>query len=260
MVEDTKNTYASVSLKSSMDLYHVGWGTELSYEIHGCKGLYNSKFCHLCYDNRDIEYSDSCQNCQNLFGCISIKKGEYMILNKKYSKEEYLELKEKIIEHMKKTGEYGEFFPPSIAPVCYNETQGNYYMPEKKEIILFRGWKWEDKIPGIFGKETIKLENIPDDIKNVDDKILTAVLACDKCKKNYNITKDELAFYKKENIPLPHSCPECRYKKRFAIRLPRKLWHRKCMKEGCSNEFETSYSPDRKEIIYCESCYNKKVY
>ncbi|MEK7572395.1 MAG: hypothetical protein AAB493_00865 [Patescibacteria group bacterium] len=260
MLEDTKNIYASVSLKSSMDLYHVGWGTELSYEIHGCKGLYNSKFCHLCYDNRDIEYSDSCQNCQNLFGCISIKKGEYMIFNKKYSKEEYLELKEKIIEHMKKTGEYGEFFPPSISPVCYNETQGNYYMPEEKETILSRGWKWEDKIPGIFGKETVKLENIPDDIKDINDEILMAVLACDKCKKNYNITKDELAFYKKENIPLPHFCPECRYKKRFAIRLPRKLWHRKCMKEGCSNEFETSYSPDRKEIIYCESCYNKEIY
>jgi len=32
------------------------------------------------------------------------------------------------------------------------------------------------------------------------------------------------------------------------------------MKEECPNEFETSYAPDRPEIIYCESCYNKEVY
>ena len=87
-LEDTKNIYASLKLKNSMDLYHVGKFSELAYEIQGSRGLYNSKSCYLCYDNQNIEYSDSCQNSQNLFGCISIKKGEYMILNKKYSKDE----------------------------------------------------------------------------------------------------------------------------------------------------------------------------
>ena len=32
------------------------------------------------------------------------------------------------------------------------------------------------------------------------------------------------------------------------------------MNKGCDNEFETSYAPERPEIIYCESCYNKEVY
>jgi hypothetical protein len=27
----------------------------------------------------------------------------------------------------------------------------------------------------------------------------------------------------------------------------------------CPNEFETSYAPDRKEIVYCEACYLKEV-
>jgi hypothetical protein len=254
-LEDTKYIYASLQLKNSMDLYHVGWGCELAYEIHGCKGLYNSQFNHLCYDNSDIMYSDSCQNCQNLFGCISIKKGEYMILNKKYTKEEYEILKNKIIEHMKKTGEYGEFFPPSISPVCYNETQGNYYMPLTKEEVLSRGWQWEDKIPGTFGKETVLPENLPDSIKEVNDGIIKEVLKCMACTKNYNIVPDELTFYRREEIPIPRECPECRHKKRFNLRLPRKLWHRKCMREGCNNEFETSYEPGRPEIVYCESCY-----
>ena len=261
IVEDIKYGFSVTgSVKNSMDLYHVGWRTELSYEIHGCKGLYNSKFCHLSYDNHDIEYCDTCHNCSNLFGCISIKKGEYMIFNKKYSKEKFTELKEKIIEYMKSTGEYGEFFPPSISPVCYNETQGNHYMPLNKEEILSRGWQWEDKIPGVFGKENIKIEDIPDSIEEVNSKVLQNIFKCIDCNVNYNIIPNEFTFYQREKIPLPRRCPECRYKKRFLIRLPRKLWHRKCMKKGCQNEFETSYNSERLEKIYCESCYNKEVY
>ncbi len=259
-LEDTKNIFSCLFIKLSMDLYHVGFGTELAYECHGCKGLYNSYFNHLCYDNQELQYCDTCHNSSNLFGCISIKKGEYMILNKKYRKVEFLELKEKIIKHMKKTGEYGEFFPPSISPVCYNETQGNYYMPLTKEEILARGWLWEDKVPGIFGKETIESENIRDSISDIDDSILKEVLKCLECSKNYNIITDELTFYRREEIPIPRECPDCRYQRRFKLRLPRKLWHRTCMKEGCTNEFETSYAPDRPEIVYCEMCYQNEVY
>ena len=29
--------------------------------------------------------------------------------------------------------------------------------------------------------------------------------------------------------------------------------------EHCNNTFETSYSPDRKEIVYCESCYSSEI-
>jgi len=258
-VEDSKYIFSVISVKSSLDLYHIGWGTELAYEIHGSKGYYNCQYCNHSANNTDMMYSDSCQNCRNLFGCICVKKGEYMILNKKYSKEEYEKLKEKIIEHMKKTGEYGEFFPPSISPFCYNETQGNYYMPLSKEEVLSRGWQWEDKIAGIFGKETIRQEDIPDNIKDINDSITKEIFKCITCTKNYNIIPDELTFYKRENIPMPRNCPECRYKKRFALRLPRRLWHRSCMKEGCNNEFETSYAPERPEIVYCEKCYQQEV-
>ena len=267
-IEDSKYIFSAISLKSSMDLYHIGWGTEIAYEVHGGRGHYNSQFCNHCGDDTNNLYCDSCQNSQDLFGCISVKKGKYMIFNKKYSREEYLELKEKIIEHMKKTGEYGEFFPPAIAPVCYNETQGNYYMPLTKEETLARGWQWEDKVPGIFGRENIKTEDIPDSIESVGDEVFSMIFKCMDCTKNYNITPNEFTFYQREKIPLPRSCPECRYKKRFAIRLPRKLWHRECMcdkekhehKGKCGVAFETSYAPDRPEIVYCEQCYNKEVY
>jgi hypothetical protein len=28
----------------------------------------------------------------------------------------------------------------------------------------------------------------------------------------------------------------------------------------CNVEFETSYAPDRSEIVYCEKCYQQEVY
>jgi hypothetical protein len=31
-------------------------------------------------------------------------------------------------------------------------------------------------------------------------------------------------------------------------------------KEKCKVEFETSYAPERPEIIYCEKCYQREVY
>lgn len=257
--EDSKYLYGAIEGRSCMDIYHAGYNMELCYEIQGCTRISDCKFCTLCYDNMGLTYCDSCQNSQNLFGCVSVKKGEYMIFNKKYSKEEYLTLKEKIIEHMKTTGEYGEFFPPTYAPVYYNETQGNLYMPLSKEEVIARGWNWEDKIPGTFGKETIKAEDIPDRISDVQDSALKEIYACVSCTKNYNIIPDELAFYRRETIPLPRKCPECRYKRRFNLRPARKLWHQNCMKEGCLNEFETCYAPERPEVIYCESCYNKEI-
>jgi len=268
--EDSKYVYGSIESKNCMDLYHVGLNTELCYELHGCTRVSNCQFCHLCYDNMNVMYSDTCQNSQNLFGCVSVKKGEYMIFNKKYPKEEYEKLKEKIIEHMKQTGEYGEFFPPQIAPVYYNETQGMFYAPMTKEKVLAKGWHWEENIPETFGKETIKSASIPDKIEDVPDSYLGEIFACDSCSKNYNITQNELLFYRKEKIPFPRRCPNCRYKRRFDLRPLRKLWHRKCMcnneahpnhlSMGCSNEFETCYSPDIKEKIYCERCYQQEVY
>jgi len=71
---------------------------------------------------------------------------------------------------------------------------------------------------------------------------------------------DELRFYQLMHIPLPRYCPNCRYYERKKWKNPWQLWHRTCMKEGCTNEFETSYSPERPEIVYCEKCYQQEVY
>ncbi|MEK7615747.1 MAG: hypothetical protein AAB420_00895 [Patescibacteria group bacterium] len=236
-------------VKDVMDSYRNARNIELVYESHALIRVFDLKFCNITYDVSHLEYCDNCFNSQNLFGCIGLKKGEYMILNKKYSPEEFKQLKEKIIADMKTSGEYGEFFPMSLSPFELNETHVALFMPEK---ITGKA------ATGTFGKET--LLEIPDDIKNVQDDIIKQVLRCLTCQRNYNIVEPELAFYRREMIPIPRQCYPCRDAARIALRAPRKLWHRTCMyPSGCSNEFETPYAPDRPEKIYCEEHYNAEI-
>jgi len=61
-----------------------------------------------------------------LFGCIGLKRNEYCVLNRQYSKDEYKKTVLRLIEHMKKTGEYGEFFPIDISPFKCEDTVANY--------------------------------------------------------------------------------------------------------------------------------------
>ncbi|OGZ54724.1 MAG: hypothetical protein A3B25_01550 [Candidatus Ryanbacteria bacterium RIFCSPLOWO2_01_FULL_48_26] len=273
--EDSKYCIVCPDVKNSMDAYHFGFRCELIYESHALIHGYNVKFSHLSYDDSYLEYCDSCHNSENLFGCVGIKQGKYSIFNRRYEESEYKILKEKIITHMQKTGEYGEFFPYRLSPFGYNETQGQIYMPITKEEALTQGLKWEDRVPGTFGKETIKPENLPDLIGDAPDSIIKEILVCARCKKNYNIVQPELDLLRRFKIPIPRLCPDCRYLNRISLRPPRKLWHRQCMcdysaylnsarhaqhLEGhCPNKFETSYSPERPEIVYCESCYNSEV-
>ncbi|HLC95193.1 MAG TPA: hypothetical protein VJH89_01775 [Patescibacteria group bacterium] len=236
-------------VKDTMDSYRNAQKIELIYECHALIRAFNLKFCNVTYDVSHLEYCDNCFNSQNLFGCIGLKKGEYMILNKKYSPEEFKTLKEKIIADMKARGEYGEFFPIALSPFSLNETHVALFMPEKIK---------EKVVTGSYGKET--LTEIPDNIKDVGDDLTKQVLGCIICKRNYNIVEPELAFYRRENIPIPRQCYPCRDAARIALRAPRKLWHRSCMYPGgCSNEFETPYAPDRPEKIYCEQHYQTEI-
>lgn len=248
--EDIAYATNAEEIKDSMDIYQSGFKIELLYECNAQIRNYNSRFCNCTYDVSHLEYCDLCFNSQNLFGCIGLKKGEYMILNKQYTPEAFQTLKAQIIADMKARGEYGEFFPMSLSPFAANETHIALFMPEQVQDKL---------VGGSFGKETLQPEQVPDNIKEVQDDILKAVLKCTSCARNYNIVEPELAFYRRENIPIPRQCYPCRDAARIALRPPRKLYHRSCMKEHCGNEFETPFAPDRPETIYCEQHYQAEV-
>jgi len=231
------------------------------------RGASDIKFSNLCVDNTSfIEYSEYCYNANHLFGCSYIQRGSsYCILNKQYTKESFEVLRTKIIEHMKKTGEYGEFFPIKNFPFAYNETMAQEYFPLTKKQATEQGYGWRDPEEKNY-KIDIKPQDLPDNIEDIGEDILNKIIGCEhqgecneQCTKVFKITSQELQFYRNMNLPLPQLCSNCRHAQRRAQQNSFKLWHRKCMKPGCNNEFETSYAPDRPEIVYCESCYNQEV-
>ena len=262
-------------IKDSYDI-SGGLGNELVYESSlAADGGYLTKFFSHCKGNKNSDLIHLCVNSSNLFGCVSLNSKQYCILNKQYTKEEYEELVPKIIQHMNdmpyidskgRIYKYGEFFPSELSPFCYNETIAQEYFPLTKEQALEQGYKWKDKEERNY-KIYIKNEDIPDDIKDINDDIIGKVIECghkgtcnQQCTEAFKIIPEELQFYQRMNLPIPRLCPNCRHYERLSKRNPLKLWHRKCMNKGCNNEFETSYSPDRPEIIYCERCYKKEVY
>ncbi|MFA6256965.1 MAG: hypothetical protein WCT29_01495 [Candidatus Paceibacterota bacterium] len=266
-VRDSENVRYSFRVWGNCkDIYDgtIAWdGAELCYDTHSVEAQ-RVNFSSLIWGGFDIEYSYNCFDCNNIFGCIGLRNKSYCIFNKQYSKEDYLKLRKEIVDQMLKLGEYGEFFPAKYSPFGYNETQAQDYFPLDSERAGAEGFNWavlEEKNYDI----TLKNSAIPDILPDLG--ILEQVIECghggkcdDNCPRAFKITLFEYNFYKKFNLPLPTLCPFCRHGERVRKKNPLKLWHRQCMNSGCQNEFETPYSPERPEKVYCESCYNKEVY
>ncbi|MDA2922220.1 hypothetical protein MYX07_03055, partial [Patescibacteria group bacterium AH-259-L07] len=270
---------------------HTVWGArnELSYECCVCgMGTFHIRFCYDCWtDVRELEYCMYCSSSSYLFGCVGIRKKQYCIFNKQYSRKEYEKRREKIIAHMSdmpyvdKKGRvyrYGEFFPVELTPYGYNNTIAQEYFPLTREQSQARGYPWVEKERSEYAIAR-QASDLPDAIEDASDTILEEIIACASCGHAYRILPQELAFLRGESIPLPRQCVDCRHSERLDWRNPPKFNHRQCQCAGeksdnkvykntvehfhknnhCSNEFETTYAPNRKEIVYCEACYQQEV-
>ena len=260
------------------DSYDMTMSGELS-ECYECVvGDHSSKnfFGVFSVKSQNVTYTQHCHSSKNLFGCAQLRNANYCIFNKQYSKEEYEELVPKIIEHMNEMPyidgngseyKYGEFYPIEHSVFGYNETIAPEQFELSRDEAISKGYKWQDNIQRTEGRQTLETQDIPDSILDIEDTITNEILTCQNCNRNYKIVPNELVFYKKMGIPVPRECFHCRHSKRRTKINKFKLYNRECMceKEGhnhdgkCSNEFETSYSPDRPEVVYCEKCYQQEV-
>ncbi len=273
-IENCKNLFCGgLLLKDSHDVIFSGDTSQLLYEVGGSTQSQRVLFSRGSNNLLDCEYCENVYGGAHLFGCVKLKQKKYCILNKQYTKEEYEELIPKIKKHMMdmpyidKMGrvyKYGEFYPPEHSMWAYNETWANKFFPLTKEEALGKGYFWRDLIEKDY-KITIGKGGLLDYIDDVPDSIINEVIACEhegkcneQCTTAFKILPDELEFYRKMRIPLPRLCPNCRHYQRVAKLSPLKLWHRKCMKLGCTDEFETAISDQRREIIYCEKCYQQE--
>lgn len=273
-VEDGKYLFGIMEAKDVMDYTYWGKSSELIYECSSvgrqCSQVF---FSNECWDQLiRAQYCANCHSSSDLFGCVGLRKKQYCILNKQYTKEEYEALLPKIIEHMnampykdslEREYKYGSTMPLNIHAFTYNETIAQELFPISKEQAEKQGYRWaepEAKSHNV----TLKGEDVPGSIEQVDEQILKETIGCahevkcnHQCTHAFKITASDLNFYKRMGIPIPKLCPNCRHFARLAQRNPIKLWTRQCAK--CGKEIKTSYAPDRPETVYCKQCYNNEV-
>ena len=248
---------------------YTNWGNNVE-NLYECltvgDGASGNKFCVQCWPNAlNNEYSMYTIQSKDCFGCVNLKRKQYCILNKQYSKSEYEELKKHIIEDMKlnpyidkygREWKYGEQLPIGFSPFSYNETIAQYFFPLTEDEAKSKNISWYKNIDTKY-EISMNFRDVPQDIENVSDSILKEIIECSTCGKGYKFNDLELMLYRKIRTPLATSCWRCRFKRRFDRVNGFKLYNRNCYK--CNKDIKTSYAPDRPEIIYCESCYQQEV-
>jgi hypothetical protein len=292
-LNDCKYVFNATNITASYDINNDD-NSELVYESIGTETNYKHIFNDICWINKNVSYCNLCFNSLYLFGCVWLRNKSYCILNKQYSKEEYEKLVPKIIEHMQKTWEWGEFFPSHMSYFWYNETLAQEYFPinplvlrtiplikgdsqsgveagglyfdrewniyktlqEAGTIPVFKYSNYEAPFPKV--EKIIPASNLPENIVDIPDDILNWAIECEITKKPFRVIKQELDFYRKHNLPIPKRHPDQRHLDRMKLRNPRKLFERTCDK--CGKDIQTTYAPERPEIVYCQECYEKEIY
>jgi hypothetical protein len=268
--EDSKYLFM-LSLAPIKDCYDVSaWGNNMNlvYEATAVgENISGVRFCDEAgLSLMDAEYSKMVFGGSHIFGCVGVRKGEYCILNKRYSEQEFKKLREKIVAHMDnmpytdKRGrvyKYGDFFPVDFSPFPYNDTLAQRFFPISSEQATQEHYHWKEQEKSSHAI-TKQVEELPDHIKDASQSILSEVIGCKTCGRGYRITSYELEFLRRMNLPLPRQCPFCRIKGKIEQWVKElRMIDRVCSK--CGKQFQTHYPTEDVEYILCKQCYQHEV-
>lgn len=194
--ESERMTYCALGEKSHdcMDIYGMGVG-DFCLDCVTNMYVHHLLFCISSANSSDLLYCyESSTDTSDCFGCASMKKGKYCILNKQYNKDEYERLAGRLVEHMQRTGEWGEFPPTQYSPLAYNESVAQDHYPLTRDTAEKKGYRWHEADDDI-GKvsNTITADRLPDATADIPDDILNWAIECPVSHRLYKIIKQVLA-------------------------------------------------------------------
>ena len=253
--ENCRYCFRGIDSKDSIDLI-MGIGEKCGISCQYEWGYGNVCILYASHC-RYSAYLNACEECENCFGCVGLRKKKYCVLNKQYAKEDYEKLVAQIKSDMKRSGEWGKFFPLSAAYAGYNYSLANMTFPLSKEEIIEFGAKWEE--PQATSHEGISGNDLPDRIDDVNDDIVKQRIICPETSMSYNIAAHELAFCREHSIPLPRRHFEWRTFDRFKpFSYMIKPQKGNCV--YCGMEIEHYYGPELEfKRIACVECYQKEI-
>jgi hypothetical protein len=236
-----------------MDFSYSGRRAELMYEC--CTCVINISHLLFCIQGRntssDLMYCITCEGCKDCFGCSGLKKKQYCILNRQYTKQEYETLVPKIITSMTKDGSWGEFFPAEMSVTPYNRSLAQRYFPLTKQQALARGLVWHEEDVREFA-DAIDASSLPD---AHPAQAVPMVVRSAQSGQPFRITVQEIEQCIQRRVPLPRVSYEermhARAKKLGGIRL----YERSCAKTG--KKMFTTYPPDAPCIIWERNEYER---
>ena len=262
-IKDCKYISLSTTINDCYDIVDSWNNSSLCYEAltFTWKSIL---FSSNIFDSYDILYSNMCQNCNHCFGCVWLRNKNYCILNKQYSEHEYYQIVPKIIANMIRDKTRWSFFTADCSPFWYNETIAIEEYPLKKEEALKMWYKrsdYESPMPHV--EKIVKWKDLPiqwckiirEKTPEILEKILNYAVICEVSWKPFRITKQEIDFYIKHNLPLPRKHPNVRHQERINKRWTKTL--NKWICSNCSKEILYLQTPWKNKMIYCKTCYQK---
>ena len=275
-VENCRYCYSCID--GPKDLYWVNYASGNASDCAFCSGSYSSNNCYYssnssdcsnvlfsytCGSSQRLEYCIQCYNCEDCFGCNGLNYKKFCIFNKQYTEEEYWNKLDEIKCAMLDMGEYGEWFPLSMAPGYFPDSGAPMYFAADETVGFeaLGSLEFDPESEGAIGQElsdVTKLKQI-DDVPNcVDDlqieewagvPIYDPVL-----KRRFSYIKPEYQFHKNHKIALSDEHFILRSKKLYQESNSGKFMNTSCHK--CNEKVFTSINPTYKERqIYCKSCY-----
>ncbi len=229
----------------------------------------HSYACWCVFYSRALKYSwycCNCYDCSNCFGCVWLKNKEYCIYNKQYLKEEYNQIVPQIIAQMIRDKQRWEFFNPQLSYFGYNETIAMEFYPLSKEDAIKMWYKrenYEAPMPNV--EKFVQWKDLPKVWCKVIQKkkpeflqkILNYAIVCEVSKKPFRITKQEIDFYVKHDLPLPTKHPDVRHQDRVERKEGSVLHLIHC--DECWEEILSVHLPWKWKKILCEKCFYKNM-
>ncbi len=213
---NAENIAECLSFNDARNAYRVyGFGGEPD-TIYNCTSIVRSQLCAFCmwaYYCFDCFYCINVHNCKDCFGCAGLRNKQYCIMNKQYSREAYFELRERIVEHMKRVpfddahfrvpvAEWGQWFPPQSAFYPYNTSFAATYLPLAKTEALAAGFEWDDSLDAPVTASTQEGNSFPDRIEQWEEHHAKCAFRCEKSGKLFNVVPPVIQAFKQANLAL----------------------------------------------------------
>ena len=261
-----ENVRYTRDMQNMSDSYDSKWiNSSLTIETYFTWGCHHCWFLQESRSNTDVRYSLYCHNSDHLLGCVGLQNKSYCIFNKQYTKEEYNSLAPVVISGMIRDNIRWEYFNPQLSFFGYNETIAMESYPLTKKEALERWYKWSDyESPAPVVEKFVPWEKLPkqwckiiqEKKPDILKKILDYAIVRDVSKKPFRVTKQEIDFYLKFDLPLPTKHPNIRHQERFSKKDPTMMHLIHC--DSCGEEMLSVHLSWEWNRVLCEKCFYKE--